>query len=52
MSPNFNFQFHYMILGSPDLVVKMPLPDLGLVTDGSLLVYREQPILGPSVDQK
>lgn len=42
MSPNFNFQFHYMTLGSPDLVVKMLLSDLGLVTDGSLLVYREQ----------
>lgn len=50
--PNFNFQFHYMTLGSPDLVVKMLLSDLGLITDASLLVYRDQPILDPSVDQK
>lgn len=51
MSPSFNFQFHYMTLGSPDLVIKMLLSDLGLVTDGSLLLYREQPVLDPSVDQ-
>lgn len=41
-----------MTLESPDLAIKMLLSDLGLVTDGSLLVYREQPILDPSVEQK
>lgn len=42
MSPSFNFQFHNMTLGSPDLVTKTLLSDLGLVTDRILLLYREQ----------